>query len=75
MLQAPCLTGGQVGGEQTQGTSPKEGAWRAAVHGVTKSQTQMSDWTELNDKCLLEQVKSFLVISGSVHEKVIRGSN
>ena len=23
-------------------------AWRAAVHGVTKSQTQMSDWTELN---------------------------
>ena len=23
-------------------------AWRAAVHGVAKSQTQMSDWTELN---------------------------
>ena len=23
-------------------------AWRAAVHGVTKSQTQPSDWTELN---------------------------
>ena len=23
-------------------------AWRAAVHGVTKSQTQVSDWTELN---------------------------
>ena len=22
-------------------------AWRAAVHGVTKSQTQLSDWTEL----------------------------
>ena len=22
--------------------------WRAAVHGVTKSQTQLSDWTELN---------------------------
>ena len=22
-------------------------AWRAAVHGVTKSQTQPSDWTEL----------------------------
>ena len=20
--------------------------WRAAVHGVTKSQTQLSDWTE-----------------------------
>ena len=22
-------------------------AWRAAVHGVTKNQTQLSDWTEL----------------------------
>ena len=25
-------------------------AWRAAVHGVTKSQTQLSDWTELNSE-------------------------
>ena len=25
-------------------------AWRAAVHGVTKSWTQLSDWTELNWK-------------------------
>ena len=23
-------------------------AWRAAVHGVAKSQTQLSDWTELS---------------------------
>ena len=23
-------------------------AWRAVVHGVAKSQTQLSDWTELN---------------------------
>ena len=22
-------------------------AWHAAIHGVTKSQTQLSDWTEL----------------------------
>ena len=22
-------------------------AWRAAIHGVSKSQTQLSDWTEL----------------------------
>ena len=27
-------------------------AWRAVVHGVAKSWTQLSDWTELN-KCLL----------------------
>ena len=25
-------------------------AWRAAVHGVTKSQTRLNDWTELNNK-------------------------
>ena len=24
-------------------------AWRAAVHEVTKSQTRLSDWTELNE--------------------------
>ena len=23
-------------------------AWRAAIHGVAKSQIQLSDWTELN---------------------------
>ena len=23
-------------------------AWRAAVHGVAKSRTQLSDWTKLN---------------------------
>ena len=26
-------------------------AWRAAVHGVTKSRIQLSDWTELNLHC------------------------
>ena len=29
-------------------------AWRAAIHGVAKSRTQLSDWTELNwtDTCV-----------------------
>ena len=27
-------------------------AWRAAVHGVTKGQTWLSDWTELTMMCL-----------------------
>ena len=27
-------------------------AWRAAVHGVTKSRTRLSDWTELTDTVL-----------------------
>ena len=29
-------------------------AWHAAVHGVTKSQTQLSDWTELRTNSLFE---------------------
>ena len=29
-------------------------AWRAAVHGVAKSQTWLSDWTELNCFCLTD---------------------
>ena len=31
--------------EQTPGDSEEQGSWCAAVHGVTKSQTQLSDWT------------------------------
>ena len=31
-------------------------AWRAAVHGVTRSQTQLRDWTELNWWTLLATV-------------------
>ena len=27
-------------------------AWRAAIHGVAKSRTQLSDWTELIPKTL-----------------------
>ena len=33
-------------------------AWRAAIHGVAKSRTQLSDWTELNWK---QQSSQFLV--------------
>ena len=36
--------------EWTPGVGDGQGslAWRAAIHGVAKSQTQLSDWTELN---------------------------
>ena len=36
-------------------------AWCAAVHGVTKSQTQLSNWTELNWNCqrLKENITAF----------------
>ena len=32
-------------------------AWHAAVHGVAKSQTQLSNWTELKMRILLTQAK------------------
>ena len=36
-------------------------AWRAAVHGVTKSQTQLSNWTELKqtEREPMMEAKSF----------------
>ena len=38
-------------------------AWRAAVHGVTKSQTRLSDWNELNwTECDPKQVHRKQVI-------------
>ena len=33
-------------------------AWRAAIHGVAKSWTQLSDWTELNENLLYKTVYS-----------------
>ena len=47
-------------------------AWRAAVHGVAKSQTQLSEWTELNWVSLsiyfprIHLLQAFLVYSPKV---------
>ena len=35
-------------------------AWRAAIHGVTESQTRLSDWTELN-RCKVIVYSSLLI--------------
>ena len=39
-------------------------AWRAAIHGVAKSQTRVSDWTELNwrKKCIKINNKYIFVL-------------
>ena len=40
-------------------------AWRAAVHGVAKSQTRLSDWTELNwckPNAIVKQFKLVLIL-------------
>ena len=37
-------------------------AWRAVIHGVAKSRTQLSDWTELNwNSIRLIKVEMFLI--------------
>ena len=40
-------------------------AWRAAIHGVAKSQTRLSDWTELNwvVKILAETIVKYMMVS------------
>ena len=35
------------------------GAWRAAIRGVTKSRTRLSDWTELNWNVFLIMIKHY----------------
>ena len=53
-------------------------AWRAVVHGVTKSQTQLSNWTDTgtdaDDTNLMaeskEELKSFLMKVKEESEKV-----
>ena len=37
-------------------------AWRAAIHGVSKSQTRLSDWTELNWELWLNRCMSECLI-------------
>ena len=37
-------------------------AWCAAVHGVTKSRTQLSYWTELEDSCLTFKSMIYFVL-------------
>ena len=38
-------------------------AWRVAIHGVTKSRTWLSDWTEL--KSNIHEIKYGLQLSGN----------
>ena len=37
-------------------------AWCAAVHGVAKSQTWLSDWTELNSKCTFNFIRKLQTV-------------
>ena len=51
-------------------------AWRASIHGVSKSQTRLSDWTELNYSVLTLNLTStvfilFQYFKSTVHFKTI----
>ena len=37
-------------------------AWCAAIHGVTKSRTQLSDWTELNGNCVFSCIRNYQIV-------------
>ena len=47
-------------------------AWRAAIHGATKSQTRLSDWTELTELTYkeVESTGKATKISPSQHASV-----
>ena len=47
-------------------------AWRAAIHGVTKSQTRLSDWTELNwviEKYIIIILIIYLFYSFAIYDR------
>ena len=43
-------------------------AWRAAIHGVTKSRTRLSNWTQLN--WMEQRFKSVRTLSGSTQSHI-----
>ena len=45
-------------------------AWRAVIHGVTKSRTQLSDWTELI--CIFHQYKE--LSSDTLYKYILKSS-
>ena len=50
-------------------------AWRAAIHGVAKSWTRLSDWTELTELktlcCITETITTLLINHGGQKEVTI----
>ena len=43
-------------------------AWRAALYGVVKSQTELSDWTELTDIIIFINLKCFCPEGGTYYK-------
>ena len=68
-LEKTLMLGG-IGGRRRRGRQRMRWlmdreAWRAAIHGVAKSQTRLSDWMELNPSTLLSE--EILCLTYSFH--------
>ena len=54
--------------EWTPGVGDGQGGRRAAIHGVTKSWTRLSNWTELNWTEEADIFKEFVSVSGALNQ-------
>ena len=50
-------------------------AWRAVIHGVAKSWTRLSDWTELSSSSFLNPFLGGSVLPTAAQKQVVRGSH
>ena len=65
--------------EWTPGVSDGQGGWRAAIHGVAKSQTRLSDWSDLIlilcSALSLSSIKSFMFLPNQARTCLLNGEN
>ena len=70
-ILGPGRSSGEGNGNPLQDSclenSMDRGAWWATLHGVAKSQTQLSDWTELNWRFLISLFRLLIYLSS--HQK------
>ena len=50
-------------------------AWRAAIHGITKSRTWLSDWTKLNWELVYVKALNIYSRHSRFQEKMLLGLN
>ena len=69
-LEKTLMLGG-IGGKEEEGTTEDE---MAAIHGVAKSQTQLSDWTELKEHTISMTLQEHIQFSGNPMSTFLQGN-